>query len=241
MESHPRTSTSTTDQPVVSSPHPSDTTALATANDRLKETSRVWFWTGIVVSTLAHAAVFMFWPSFEAEAHDGGGGDAIAVVPSPPVDLPPPPAEIPRLAVPVVGTDLGDVDLTIAKTSFIENPVDRLPPPPSDVETNVTDAPVFTPYTVRPDVLNRPEVARALEREYPTILRDAGIGGVVTVWFFIDENGEVQRTQVRESSGHQGLDDAALTVADVFRFSPALNRDKRVPVWISLDIRFQTN
>jgi outer membrane biosynthesis protein TonB len=36
------------------------------------------------------------------------------------------------------------------------------------------------------------------------------------------------------------LDEAALQVADVIRFSPALNRDKRVPVWISLPINFQT-
>jgi len=29
-----------------------------------------------------------------------------------------------------------------------------------------------------------------------------------------------------------------LMVADVIEFSPALNRDKRVPVWISLPITF---
>ena len=35
------------------------------------------------------------------------------------------------------------------------------------------------------------------------------------------------------------LDEAALKVADVFRFSPALNRDRRVAVWIELPITFQ--
>jgi len=91
---------------------------------------------------------------------------------------------------------------------------------------------------VKPDVKNREEVQRALEREYPPLLRDAGIGGTVVVWFFIDDQGSVVRTLVRESSGFKGLDEAALKVAGIIRFTPALNRDKRVPVWISLPINF---
>ena len=66
------------------------------------------------------------------------------------------------------------------------------------------------------------------------------LGGTVQVWFFIDEEGVVQRTLVNESSGHKALDDAAIRVADIIEFSPALNRDKRVPVWISIPITFHT-
>jgi protein TonB len=79
-----------------------------------------------------------------------------------------------------------------------------------------------------------------LEREYPPLLRDAGVGGTVDVWLFIDDQGVVQRTIVDKSSGHQALDDAALEVARAIEFTPALNRDKRVPVWISLPITFTT-
>jgi protein TonB len=108
------------------------------------------------------------------------------------------------------------------------------------VAEELARAPTFTPYTVRPDIKNRAEVQRALEREYPSLLREAGLGGTVLVWFFIDEDGEVVRTQVHQSSGQKALDAAALKVADVIHFTPALNRDKRVPVWISLPITFQT-
>ena len=80
----------------------------------------------------------------------------------------------------------------------------------------------------------------ALTREYPPLLRDAGIGGTVEVWFQIDEEGAVRQTLVKTSSGHAALDEAALKVADVIEFTPALNRDKRVPVWISLPITFKT-
>jgi protein TonB len=77
-----------------------------------------------------------------------------------------------------------------------------------------------------------------MEREYPPILREAGIGGTVLVWFFIDDQGRVVRTLVRETSGYEQLDQAALKVAEIIEFTPALNRDKRVPVWISLPVTF---
>ncbi len=107
-------------------------------------------------------------------------------------------------------------------------------------EVDISAAPVFTPYTVKPDYVNGPEVMRALEREYPPLLRDAGIGGTTLVWFFIDETGVVQGQEVQTSSGHEALDQAALRVAPVFRFTPALNQDKPVPVWVQLPITFTT-
>jgi TonB family protein len=58
------------------------------------------------------------------------------------------------------------------------------------------------------------------------------------VWLFIDDKGQVRNVQVNESSGHQALDDAALRVAGTIEFTPALNRDVTVPVWISLPITF---
>lgn len=107
-------------------------------------------------------------------------------------------------------------------------------------EVDISAQPVFTPYTVKPDYVNAAEVMRALEREYPPLLRNAGIGGTTVVWFFIDETGEVQRQEVATSSGHEALDEAALRVAPVFRFTPALNRDRVVPVWVQLPITFTT-
>jgi TonB family protein len=98
---------------------------------------------------------------------------------------------------------------------------------------------MFTPMTVRPQLQNVGEVQQALQRAYPPLLRDAGISGRVMVWFFIDEEGRVARTQLHESSGHEAFDDAALRVAEVLKFSPAYNRDQRVPVWNSIPITFE--
>jgi protein TonB len=158
----------------------------------------------------------------------------------PEIEIPPPPEAIARPATPVIAEATIEEDITIAPTTFEDNPVEDLPPPPEEAATDISAAPTFTPFTVSPEVKNRPEVARALEREYPPLLRDAGIGGQVMVWFFIDEQGLVQRTQVQQSSGHTALDNAALKVADIIEFTPALNRDRRVAVWIALPITFQT-
>ena len=59
------------------------------------------------------------------------------------------------------------------------------------------------------------------------------------VWFFVSETGRVLDRRVSESFGHVALDEAALEVADVFRFTPALNRNEVVQVWVQLPITFQ--
>ena len=99
--------------------------------------------------------------------------------------------------------------------------------------------PAFTPFTVAPSIKNRREVIEAMERAYPPLLRGAGVGGTTYVYFLISETGEVESTSLRRSSGHPALDDAALRVADVFDFTPALNGSRIVPVWVSFPITFQ--
>ena len=108
------------------------------------------------------------------------------------------------------------------------------------LEEDPSAAPVWMNVDVYPVLRNRDEMARLLESEYPPLLRDAGIGGTVKVWFYIDEAGEVVKTQVHTSSGHAALDDAAMRIAQKYDFSPATNKDGAVPVWISLDIMFST-
>jgi len=212
-----------------------------TANERFKRSFGAWFWGSMILATVIHFTLFAAFPELTAEDVSINTEQLEAIELPPEIEIPPPPEAIARPATPVIATADISEDITIAPTTFEDNPVEDLPPPPDEVTTtDISAAPTFTPYTVRPDIKNRPELMRALEREYPPLLRDAGIGGTVQVWFFIDEEGEVVRTQVNESSGHKALDDAAIQVANIIEFTPALNRDKRVPVWISLPITFTT-
>jgi periplasmic protein TonB len=212
--------------------------AHLTANDRLKQSFRSWFWAAMIVATLVHSGVFVFWPELVA-ADYSIPSEELLVIPPPEIPIPAPPEPIARPALPVpTSIDLAE-DLTIPRNDWESNPVETLPPPPARTETAVSAVPGFTPHTVAPQILNRTEVTRAMEREYPPLLRDANIGGTVLVYFYVDEGGVVRDRRVHESSGQPGLDEAALAVAEVFRFSPALNRDQKVPVWVLLPIRFE--
>ena len=210
------------------------------ANDRFKSSFSTWFWGSMITATVFHFVFFAFLNFGEPEDVSMSMDEIITMDIPPEIEIPPPPEAIARPATPVVTSATIDEDITIAPVTFDENPVENLPPPPDEVETDIGAAPVFTPYTVKPDSTNAAEVRRALEREYPPLLRDAGIGGTTVVWFFIDEQGVVQNQVVQATSGHQALDDAALRVAPVFKFTPALNRDKAVPVWVQLPITFTT-
>ncbi len=214
--------------------------SLETANDRFKKSFNTWFWGSVLAATVAHFAMFMFWPNMTAEDVSFDSEELVAIELPPEIEIPPPPQAIRRPATPVIAAADISEDITIAPTTFEDNPIEELPPPPDEEAVDLAAAPSFTPFTVRPALTNQREVERALEREYPPILRDAGIGGTVTVHFFIDEEGIVQRTIVAGTSGHASLDEAALRVANVFRFTPALNLDKIVPVWIQIPITFQT-
>jgi len=214
---------------------------LDTRYQRLKDRFSSILWSSMILATIVHFAAFAYWPEIEAEDFSFTADELTAVELPPEIEVPPPPQAIARPATPVIASTEVSEEITIAPTTFEENPVSALPPPPEVTEDDkdISARPTFTPFTVAPDILNREEIIQAMIRAYPPLLRDAGIGGVTKVYFFIDETGVVKDTRVSESSGHEALDQAALEVANLYRFSPALNRDTRVPVWVSFPVEFR--
>lgn len=100
--------------------------------------------------------------------------------------------------------------------------------------------PRFTPTEVRPTLRNSSEVAAGIERGYPAMLKDAGIGGTTTLWILISEQGEVIETRVYNSSGQEQLDRVAeRLIQDVAIFTPAMNGDRSIAVWTQLPITFR--
>ncbi len=210
-----------------------------TANDQLKQSWDNWFWGSMIVAVVAHFAVFQLWPDMAAEDFSSSMNELEAIDIPPEIEIPPPPEAIQRPATPQIAEADIDEDITIAPTTFADNPVDDLPPPPTASSAATSGGPTFTPYEIRPVITNLRQVTAALVREYPTILRDAGLGGTVTVYFHIDETGKVVDKLINQSSGHAQLDEAALAVADVMEFTPAQNRDVNVAVWVSFPIKFE--
>jgi protein TonB len=160
--------------------------------------------------------------------------------PAPPADaeseLPAPSVRAPQPAPTPPTVDPDDLAVRDALFRFRQERTEPAPPP---TDRDLSAEPTFTPFTQAPRIRNGAEVVSAIEDAYPPLLRDAGVGGTVGVYFFIDEEGTVRNTILRESSGHPALDEAALRVADVYRFEPALNRQDPVPVWVAFPITFQ--
>ncbi|UCG74650.1 MAG: energy transducer TonB [Gemmatimonadota bacterium] len=208
-----------------------------TANDAFKRNASNWLAYGIIGAVAVHFALFAFFPNLQA-ADLSGSDEAIETIELPPeVQIPPPPEQISRPATPrVAAADIAE-DVTIAPTTFESNPVENLPPPPKT--GSPADRPSFIPYDVAPKLKNASEIQKLLQRLYPSQLREAGIEGTVVLWIYIDENGVVLKTQVQKTSGYEAMDKAAMGTADKMKFSPAMNRDKKTPVWVAQAITFE--
>ena len=103
----------------------------------------------------------------------------------------------------------------------------------------IAAGPVFTPMTVRPEIKNLNEIMASVEQNHPPLLKELGIGGRVVVLFYIGDTGTTLHVRIGESSGNDRLDAAALQVAKVYEFTPALNGEQPVNVWIQLPVTFQ--
>jgi protein TonB len=93
---------------------------------------------------------------------------------------------------------------------------------------------------VKPSLSNGSEVGRALERNYPPLLRDAGVGGTVSLRFRVNEDGRVDPATIEVvSSDNEQFSDAAKKVVERMRFRPAKVNDRPVKVLVELPITFQ--
>jgi TonB family protein len=172
----------------------------------------------------------------EARVSTGGGGARASspTAPTPPVDVGfVPPIDVPKDIPPSGSMDglmkaLEQMMATQPKRGVAAGPAEGAGANPGD----------FVPVTVKPELLNRAEIVRSMQRLYPQTLLEAGVGGTVLVWLHLDENASVIETRIRKGSGFNLLDEAALKVAQTARFSPAYNRDQRVRVWVELPVLF---
>jgi len=209
-----------------------------TAHQRFKQSFGSTLWASMVGATALHFLVLNFFPNLTAASlvTDATSMEVVAAIDIP---LPEPPADLVRPAAPVIAADAVAVTLTLPDASALWEAAPQLPPPPTQAADPGAAYSLLTPSMVAPSIKNRGEVARALEREYPSLLRDAGIGGTVHVLFYVNAQGGVDDAQVQTSSGHSALDTAALRVAQVIQFSPAINRDQAVGVVVAFPIRFE--
>lgn len=217
--------------------------ATTAAHDRFLRSFGKWMWGGVIVSVILHFLLFQFFPAFRIAELAIRERVLEAVALPPEIEVPPPPQLIQRPAVPVVARREIAEEITIAPTTFEANPVENLPPPPEERTASLAETPVFTPYDVAPEVKDREKARKIVLKWWPSALREAGVGGRVDLLVFIDDKGRVVNQKVGTTSGFAALDEAAMeAVTEIGRevgFTPAMNRDRRVPVWIRLPIVFR--
>ena len=85
----------------------------------------------------------------------------------------------------------------------------------------------------------KPTIVDAPAPVYPEAVRSAGIKGSAVVEALLNLDGSVMDARLLKSSGNAMLDAAAIEAALRARFTPAMQRDKSVRVWVSQTYRFR--
>ena len=196
-----------------------------TENVRFKAKYGKYFITGFLLSAVLHFILIVYSPEFSL-AKIRKNEESFEVVDIPPeIVIPPPPAQVAKPAVPVEAEEEPEEEITIADTT----PEANIPIAPP-----VEEGPTFTPYDTPP----RP-IMKTIKIVYPELLKKAAIEGKVILWLYLDETGKVEKVQINISSGNEMLDEAAIQAMNNARFTPALQRDTSVPVWIQWPVSFK--
>jgi protein TonB len=103
---------------------------------------------------------------------------------------------------------------------------------PTDEE--IPESPTFTPYEQEPQVVKR------IEPAYPDMAAQAGVNGKVVVQFYVDKKGNVRKALVMQADPKGlGFEDAAVAAIMQWKFTPALQRNSPVGVWMSTKFNFK--
>jgi len=105
------------------------------------------------------------------------------------------------------------------------------PAPPAPVKPALEPAIVLPRYNAA--YLSNPPPA------YPLAARRRGVEGTVLVRAEISAGGECQRAELKKTSGHELLDNAALEAVKKWRFVPAKRGSQAVVAWVEVPITFK--
>ena len=194
-----------------------------------KESYGIYIRSGMLVSLIITICAFVFVPSVEMQPYEGTGDpDTIIVVqpiPTDPIVLIPPPKRPAPPPVVVTRGDGGDHVIIIGQTIY------------NDSDAVLIDIPV-QPYWA---VQIPPRPLKTHPPNYPELPRRAGIEGMCVLEGVIDTLGNVVDVKIFKSSGNTLLDKAAINAFKTYEFSPAVQHDRPVSVWIRMPIIFKLN
>lgn len=200
------------------------------------------FWVCFAISCLALLLLVALFPSFEAKAYAKANSPVVIQLESIPEtrqERRPPPPPRPVVPIPSESEEVPDT-VTIADTE-LDFGLDDLPPPPplaapqEEVDLEQEEEEVVEIWRVE----KQPEPVYQPAPEYPEIARRAGISGDVSVEVLVNKEGKVE--SIGAIYGNEVFHEAARKAAVQWTFTPAIQNDKPVKVWVSLPFKFQLN
>lgn len=192
---------------------------------------------GLVVSAAVHLLLFRFAPALQPPEYERVVGDFEAVEVRGPVRIPPPPEPVVEPKVPEAAA------VEVAASPDVRPPgaggdIDLSPPPPPSVDPSGWSRPSYIPHEVAPRAETELPDPEELSKYYPEGLAEAGVEGLVELWLYVDERGDVARVRVFRSSGHEALDRAARRIVEEREYLPAMHLDRPVAVWVRQRVCF---
>lgn len=195
----------------------------------------------VILSLLLMIVAFKFFPQLEKQEVVLEQAQELVNVQD--VDItrqenkPPPP---PKPPIPIEApSDNVLEDIEIGNTEIDEEANVAPPPPPPKAETKkVEEEPVFfVAVEEMPEPIGGIE---AIQKKivYPEIAKRAGVEGRVFIKAFVDEQGNVTKTEVIKGIG-AGCDEAAEAAVRSSKFKPGKQRGKAVKVQVSVPILFK--
>lgn len=156
-------------------------------------------------------------------------------------EKPPPP---PRAQTPIAVPDESlpeeeelDLDASLDLDAALEVPSLPPPPPVDKAEEKEDEQEIFVIVEEMPTIIGG--LARLYEViEYPPIAHQAGMEGMVVVYFIVSPQGKPLQLEVQRSAG-EILDKAAVNAVAQLEFTPGRQRGKAVPVRFSIPVRFR--
>jgi periplasmic protein TonB len=170
----------------------------------------------------------------------------VSLLTPPKLEAPPPPKVVPTKPRPVAREPVKELPppepppLVAVEPSASSPVVTAPPPPPPKVEPAPVVAP---PAPSAPAPVVPPRFDAAYLRNpaplYPPLSKRRGEQGTVLLRVFVNAEGAAEQVQIRKSSGHELLDQAAHDTVHRWRFVPARQGDQPVAAWVLVPIVFR--
>ena len=195
----------------------------------LKKSVEIYIRVALLLALVFFILAFYLFPDYVL--HPGTIRTVIGptrVLPTDPIVNPVTPKPLPKPRIPVAADDPNEIEnVIIPKDStlfarFGEQDPYEIPSPGT-----------FIPCE------KYPKITYAPAPEYPPIAKTAGIEGKVFLQIFVGKDGKPKKVFVAKSYVTSDCDSVAVKTAWNFRFSPAMQRDKPVGVWVSMPIVFK--